>query len=376
MKILYVVTAAGFGGAPQHVLYLMEHMVRERHIVALACAPEPRLIQEAQRLGATVYPNLLFVREPSPVKDFLALKPMLRAIRAFGPDLIHAHSTKAGFAARLCAALLGIKQVVFTSHGWAFHESEGRWKRLIYTFAERYAACVTKKIICVSDYNRNLALRHRVGRPDQLVVIHNGVNSALFTRKDGVHIRTEFNLRQSFVITMVSRLAPPKDLQTLLKAVAQLPDDCKLLLVGDGELRQEVQSSIHAMGLTHRVILAGNRSDVADILAGSDVFALASRAEGFGLTIVEAMMSGLPVVASSVGAVPELIDNGETGFLVPQGDWKKFAEALTRLRNDEKLRARMGLEGRRRAVERFGLDTMLEATTALYDEVLHGSRPA
>jgi glycosyltransferase involved in cell wall biosynthesis len=368
MRILYVVTAAGFGGAPSHVLQLMEHMVKRGHAVGLCSAPEPRLTQTAGRLGVPVFPNPHFVRPVSLRHDVVALAPVVRALRSFVPDLVHAHSTKAGFATRLCAAILGFKAVVFTSHGWAFNEAETEWKRRAYEFAERYAAKVTTKIICVSEYHRSLALRCNVGRPDQLVVIPNGIDPGLFPGAKGDEIRKEFSLNGHAVIVVVSRLAPPKDFTTLLKAATLLPDKCKLLIVGDGELRQKTEGLIKDLGLGSKVTLTGNRTDIPDFLSASDVFALSSLSEGLPITIIEAMMSALPVVATNVGGVPELVDEG-AGILVPPGAPEMLAKAITSLVADPDMRKAMGQSGRQRALEHFTLDRMLTATEMLYEDL-------
>ena len=143
MKILYVVTGAEFGGASLHVLQLMKHMVSEGHEVGLVAAPEPRLMEGAKALGVKVFPNPHFVRPIRPWKDFRALWPVFRAIRRFDPDIVHAHSTKAGYAARFACAILR-KPVIFTAHGWAFTEGRSMWKRRLLALAERLAI----KIIC------------------------------------------------------------------------------------------------------------------------------------------------------------------------------------------------------------------------------------
>jgi glycosyltransferase involved in cell wall biosynthesis len=299
----------------------------------------------------------------------MALAPVVQALRSFAPDLVHAHSTKAGFAARLCAAILGFKAVVFTSHGWAFNESESEWVRRIYEHAERCAAHVTTKIICVSEYHRNLALRRKVGRPDQLAVIPNGVDPGLFPGRNGNTIRKEFGLDGYAVIAVVNRLAPPKDLTTLLKAAALLPDNCKVMIVGDGELRPKTEALIHNLGLERKVILTGNRTDIPDILSVSDVFVLSSLSEGLPITVIEAMMSALPVVATKVGGVPELIDE-RVGMLVSPEAPEMLARAIASLVSDPEIRKTMGQAARQKAVQHFSVDRMLATTETLYYDIM------
>lgn len=368
MRVLYAVTAAGFGGAPLHVLQVMEHMVKQGHEVGLVSSPEPSLTRKARRLGAQIFHNPHFVRPLHPWKDFRAIWPVFKAVRDFNPDLVHAHSTKAGLAARLACVLLR-KPVIFTAHGWAFTEGRNILKRRLLAMAERLAARATAKIICVSEHDYALALQWKVGKPEQLVVIHNGIDPKLFMEADGASFREELKLKGKPVLTFVGRLAPPKDLFTLLEAVKNLQDGV-LLIVGDGELRPQVERHIREQGLEERVRLLGERRDVPAILAASDIFALSSRWEGLPYTIIEAMMAGLPVVATRVGGVPELVEDRITGFLVPTRDPKALAAAIQRLLDDPELRKRMGQAGREKVLKEFTLDRMLAETQKVYEEVL------
>jgi glycosyltransferase involved in cell wall biosynthesis len=373
MKILYVVTGAGYGGAPVHVLRLIRADIESGHIVGLVTAPQSRIISEAEELGARVFPNSYFVRRVKAVSDIRALWVVLKSVREFDPDLVSAHSTKAGFAARLACAVLR-RRVVFTAHGWAFGEERGRLRTRILVLMESLAARVTAKIICVSDHDRHLALRYGVAQPGKLIVIHNGVDPKPFLDANPVGVRTEFNLGQNRVMTTVGRLAPPKDPLTLLTACRSVKGDFVLLVVGDGELRSTVECSVSKGGSGHSVVLAGERVDVPEILAASDVFVLSSRKEGLPYTIIEAMVAGLPVVATCVGGVPELVEDGVTGFLVPPGDPAALAEALQKVLDDSELRHGMGHAGREKALREFSLDDMLRKTRRVYEEVLQKRR--
>lgn len=370
MKILFVVTAAEFGGAPQHVLYLIRHFRQNGCQIGIVAAPEPRLMREASALGAHVFPNRYFVRPIQLHNDIRALGPVFRAIRQFQPDLVSAHSTKAGYAARLLCALLGVKPVLFTAHGWAFTAGRGERARKRLALAERLAARVTSKIICVSEHDRELALRFQVGKPKQLVTVHNGIDAAPFLAAHGDRIRSELGLGRAPVITFVGRLAPPKDPLAFLQACQMLPGNFRVLVVGEGELRNSVREYVKRNGLASKLVLLGEREDVPEILAASDIFVLPSDWEGLPLTIIEAMMAGLPIAATRVGGVPELVEDGVTGYLVPPQNSHALGEAIGKLLADPALRQHMGKAGRKHAVERFSLNQMLTRTEAVYEGAL------
>ena len=169
----------------------------------------------------------------------------------------------------------------------------------------------------------------------------------------------------------VGRLQAPKDALTLLRGLAKLPRGTyEAVIVGDGPDRPELASEARRLGLESVVQLAGERNDVPELLAASDIFVLSSRSEGLPLSILEAMAAGLPVVATTVGGVPELVLEGETGLLVPPGDPQALAGAIERLLDDSTLRGRLGAAGRIRVEERFDLVSTRQAHLDLYSTLL------
>jgi len=368
--ILYVVTAGEFGGSVVHVLQLAEYMAKKGHQVAILAAPEPRLMENAERLGVQFFSNPYFVRPVSFRKDLPALFNVVRVVHKLNPDLVSAHSTKAGYAARL-ACFLFRKPVIFTAHGWAFTEGKNPLVRYLLALAERLAAKVTRKIICVSEHDKNLALRFRVAPEQKLIVIHNGMEPTLYINADGSKVRSELGLKEDeILITMVARFVPQKDHNTLLQALSLLPGgEFKAALVGGGERETFFRKKAGELGLRDKVIFLGERRDVPQILAASDIFVLSSNWEGLPRSIIEAMMAGLPVVATRVGGVPELVEDGVTGFLVPPRDPDALAAALQKLLNDPELRRRMGEAGREKALKEFTLDRMLRETERVYNGI-------
>ncbi|MBI3997411.1 MAG: glycosyltransferase family 4 protein [Armatimonadetes bacterium] len=367
-RVLLLVTTSEWGGA-QHAVWLLASHLRDRYDVGVACAPGGELVARAGALGVRVVEIPEFQHGILPWREAAALRRLERLLRTQRFDLVHVHSTRAGFWGRLAARRAAVPVVLFTAHGWAFAEGRPVPMRALLAAAERMAARWTTRIICVSEYDRHVAHRFRVGRPDQLVVIRNGSAPGDAPPRTGHEVRRELGLPDGPILAFIGRLARQKDPLTALQALRVLPEGA-LLIVGDGPWRARVEAFVRRHALERRVVVAGLRTDVRRLLAASDIFVLPSRWEGLPFAVIEAMMAGLPVVAARVGGLPELIEDGVTGLLVPPGDPPALAAALRRLIVDPALRRQMGSAGREKALREFTLERMLRETAALYDALL------
>jgi glycosyltransferase involved in cell wall biosynthesis len=360
-RVMLVITLAEVGGAQAYVASLLPALA-ERYDVLLAAHGEGRLREAAAKAGVRFVP-LRHVRRPvRPWRDLAGLVELGRLFRRERPQIVHASSSKAGVLARLAAGATGVPIRIFTVHGWAFTAYTGL-SSLLYRFADRLMVPLTTVTICVSENERAAGLEAGTCRADRTVVIRNGVDVAAASRSR--HDRAVPRL------IAVGRLKAPKDFVTLVRALATLPEGSfEAVIVGDGPDRELVEHEIAGLGLSGAVRLVGERSDVTQLLAGSDVFVLSSRSEGLPVAVLEAMAAELPIVASSVGGLGELVIDGETGILVPAGDVKAFGAALGRLVADPELRRALGAAGRARAEAVFDVGTVQRAHIELYDRQL------
>jgi glycosyltransferase involved in cell wall biosynthesis len=279
------------------------------------------------------------------------------------PDLIAAHSSKAGWLARLVGRSLGVP-VIFTAHGWVFTECGSDLRSEAYAFVEGLVAPLAARIVTVSEYDRRLAVQYGVAAPDKLVTVHNGI------RDVAPQLRAQPGAAPPRLV-MVARFSPQKDHATLIKVLSGLPElSWQIDFIGDGPLIPDMDRLVRDGGIQSRVRFLGLRKDVAECLAGAQLLLLTSNCEGLPLSILEAMRAGLPVIASDVGGVPELVRDGETGFLVARGDGPMLRDRLVRMIGDANLRERMGAAGRQRYEREFGFEQMFEATVAVYAQVL------
>ncbi len=354
-----LVTLAETGGAQAYVGALVSTLVGAFDVTVAAHGAGP--VADRARSAGAQWVELRHVRRPVSPRDLLGLLELVRLMRRARPHIVHASSSKAGVLGRVAAWLAGVPIRVFTVHGWAFTASQGFEARL-YRLAERAVRLLTTTTICVSESERAAGIEARTCDAARSVVIRTGIDGTSRPRArpaDGVP-----------VIVSVGRLQAPKDITTLLRALALVRGTYNALVVGDGPELRTVKEERRRLGLGEVVRLAGERDDVPAILASSHVFVLSSRSEALPVSILEAMAAGLPVVASQVGGVPELVVDGQTGLLVPAGDPPALAAALQRLVDDPVLRGRLGAAGRARVEEQFRLDSFLEAHLDLYRRAL------
>lgn len=301
---------------------------------------------------------------PSPT-DAVAIPPLVRLVG--DATVVHAHSSKAGFLTRLAAASAGRRRrTVFSPHAWSFWSADGPRAQL-YLALERLAAHWCRTIVAVSAAERDAGVRAGVGRAADYRVVLNGVDVDRFSAPPSpVRGRVLF----------LGRLAPQKRPDVALRAFARLRElvpDATLDFVGDGSLRPELDRLAASLGVGDAVRFLGTRGDVPALLAGASCFVLTSDYEGCPLTVLEAMAAGVPVVATAVGGVPELVSE-RTGVLVPAADIEATAHALAGVLGDEPSARRLGDAAREEARSRFSVDRMVAETLALYDEIARETR--
>jgi glycosyltransferase involved in cell wall biosynthesis len=360
-RFLILITLAETGGAQTYVASLLPALAARFEVVVAAHGEGP--LVDAARDAGVRFVSLRHVRRPlHPARDLMGLFELVALIRRERPDIVHVNSSKAGALGRIAAALARVPVTVYTVHGWAFKAYTGGASTL-YRSADRLLARATTVTICVTETERAAGLAARTCGAERTVVIQNAVDvdAAPRARNDGDPPR----------IVTVGRLAWPKDPHTLVRALARVRvRPYSALIVGDGPEQAGVEAEVRRLGLESAVQLCGPRHDVPDLLARSDVFVLASRSEGGPISILEAMAAGLPVVASDVGGVGELVAEGTTGILVPPADPDALAAALDRLLADPELRRRLGAAGLERARERFDLNALRSAHLELYARAL------
>jgi len=366
--VCHVIHALGVGGAEVLVDQMVRRLANQFHCI-VAVLDDPGEIGGQLRTDGFKVVHL----DRQDGIDRGCARRLNDLVRQEDVELLHAHQYTPFFQAMFSRGFFGQTPVLLTEHGRHFPDLPSRKRSIVNRLLLRKQ---DRMVGCGGAVQR--ALVKNEGLPRKRVeLVYNGVDlNTLATapphaRRD---IRQEFGFSEDdFVVVQVARLHELKDHQTALRTINDARQDCpnvRLLIAGDGEERDAIEASIAQLGLQDHVVLAGTRSDIASLLAASDAFLLTSISEGIPLTVIEAMAARLPVIATSVGGLPEMIEEGISGYLCESGDNRSLADRLITLARHPEQRTEMGTAGELTARQRFSLDHMLQKYTEIYQEMI------
>jgi len=348
------------------LLPLMRAAQARGHDVLGVCADGP-LLDDVRAAGLRVTP-LPMARSLSPAAQWRALWAMVALFRAERPDLVHAHMPISGFLARLAARIAGVPRVAYTCHGFLFNQPGPWWRRALGFVMEWIGGRLTDITLTVSTEEAADARRLWIAR--RAVPVGNGRDPARFRPNAAARTRVRQALGVpdgQVVIVIVSRLVRHKGYAELLAAMRDVPG-AELWVVGErlpSDHGADLEPVFDASGLGPRLRRLGYRADVADVLAAADIFTLPSHFEGLPMSVIEAMLTGLPVVATNIRGPREQVVHQQTGLLVPPATVAPLAAALAQLTCDTALRARLGAAGRERAIRLYDEAAVLARTLDL-----------
>lgn len=369
MKILFILIGKEYGGVSSGVSTLISKLSK-KYEIGVVSAKEDRFILDAMKYRCKVFINSWCDHGIKPIKDIFGMIRIGEAIIKFNPEIISLHGAKAGILGRLINYFIRKRNIIYNTHNWYFDENKNKLLNMVAIFIEKILLKRTRKVICVSRYEIDLAKKYKLYEPQKFHLVYNGVSNIEYGLKRKIDEKNEIK-RKGNIIISVMRLKAPKDPFTLLKAAKLLVDvEFKLKIVGDGELKDRLINYLIKNKLEDKVELLGYRTDIPDLLSNSDVFVLSSWSEGLPRSIIEAMLSELPVVSSAVGGIPEIVLDGETGFLFPAGDAMTLARKIKILLFDKDLRDRLGKKGRERAIDIFNLDKYVSSYESIFNEVV------
>ncbi|MFH1618394.1 MAG: glycosyltransferase [bacterium] len=317
----------------------------------------------------------------TPVKSLLdpaAVFRLAKAFRRIQPDIIQTHGVRIGFYARIAAKLAGVPHVISTVHVSLENYRISPLRKKLYMTAERLTSGLASRVICVTDYLKKDYARYAGFPEERISVIYNGVDTGRFcpSAERRAAFRKDLGLDKDFLVGCAGRLAEEKRYEDVLDAIAVLSKqgrkNIRLVFAGDGPLDSYLRQKADASGMAGMVRFLGRRTDMPEVLSGLDALVLSSDSEGMPYVLLEAMSCGCPVVATSVGDIPLITENGRCAMLVPARAPDKIAGALARLMDDSKAAGVMTAAAREKVVKDFSIKRTVETTERLYRELISG----
>lgn len=364
IRVLHVAEAAG--GVERYLEALFKYTDHDQVENILICSQNYDYEKMKQLTDRVIV--IKMAHQIDSKADFKSIKAIRHYIRQIKPDIVYAHSSKAGALARI--ADLGINnKVIYNPHGWAFNMQQSAKKKEMYKWVERILAYFCDKIVCISDAERESALREKICNPDKLQVIYNGIDLEEINSTVPIK-RIELGIpNDAFVVGMVGRLSKQKAPDTFVKAAKLIKEaipNAYFLMVGDGELRNQIEDMIQQYGLDSSFLITGWVDNPITYMKIMDVGMLLSRWEGFGLVLPEYMACDVPIVATNVDAIPNIIKNEKNGLLVKKDNYKLSAEAVIKIFKNKKLRQKLIYEEKSIVQKRFSIDRVSQQTYKLY----------
>jgi glycosyltransferase involved in cell wall biosynthesis len=377
-RVAHVITRLCTGGAQENTLHTVGLANRNRFEVDLISGPttgaEGSIENKVREAGIAIIREPALVRNAAPVRDVLALRRLTRLFRERRYDIVHTHTSKAGFIGRLAAARAGVPIIVHTPHGNIFDGYFGKPATWTFTLMERYAARRSDRLVALTTRGIDEQLAQRVGTPQQWLAIFSGIDLSPYDAAMARRAETRRELGISpdmLLVGGVGRLEPVKGFPYFVEAARQIAEslpEARFVLVGDGSVRAALAEQ--AAGLGDRFQFLGLRDDVPDLMAAMDIFVLPSLNEGMGRVLLESSAASTPAVATAVGGVPGIVADGVTGCLTPPRDAAAIAQAVIRLAGDPDGRAALGEAARAFVVPEYGLEKMVAAIEALYERLI------
>ena len=384
IKVLRIIARLNIGGPSRHVAILNEGLDKDKYESILVYGSLEPGEGDMSYLAKNVRGRVVYVPEITrrirPLSDLKAFMKIFALITKERPQIVHTHTAKAGAIGRLAAILAFVPIKVHTFHGNIFYGYFSRWATALFLWIERFLAFFTDRIICISNQQKDELLKtYRIGTEKKYEIINLGFDLEKFmnAKESDGSLRSVLNLKSDDILVgIVGRLVSVKNHMMFLKAAERIKktmdldlfSKVKFIIIGDGPERPMLENYVKSVGLERGVIFAGWAKEMEKIYADLDIVALTSKNEGTPLSLIEALASSKPVIATNVGGVKDVV--GDAAILVETNEEEKFAASLSDLIKSNQKRKEMGLKGRERVVQRFSKENLIKSTEKLYEELL------
>ena len=369
IRIMHIAQCAG--GVDRYLQMLMKYLDKEKFENILVCSFNYR---PEDFENYVEYFEQIDIQHSIGLHDFKSAVTVRKLIRKYSPDIVYAHSSKAGAVARM--ADFGIKNIcIYNPHGWAFNMRCSKIKQMIYVVMEKIMALFCNKIICISEAEKKSALDKRICKKNKLQVIFNGIDVDSYKNQThGALKRVDLGIPEdAFVVGMVGRLSPQKAPDVFIKTARKLKNDIKnsyFIIVGNGKLEEEIRNYTKEHGFADSLLITGWVDNATDYVKLFDVAMLLSRWEGFGLALPEYMIAKKPIVATRVDAIPSIIKDHENGLLVEVDDVDGAYKSVMKLYGDSMFRNKLVSQSIKDVHDKFDVKRVSKQHVELFELML------
>lgn len=365
-KVLFLITKSNWGGAQRYVYDLATNLDQKRYRPVVALGGTGELSEKLRAAHIKTITLAHMNNTLSPTKLFRTIRELRTIIEQEQPDIVHCNSSIAGLAGVIATRLTITPACIFTAHGWAFNEDRPTWQRVLFSVSHWLTVLLSHQTIAVSHTLKQQLRGPAVQR--KMRVIHNGRTPIAWQSRQTA--RETLSLPASALVSgTIGELHPVKQHETMIHAVKKLQEKNYSLthvIIGAGTAEAALRKLASELGIETQIIFTGAIHEAARLLPAFDMYVQPSKSEALAYAVIEAAQAGLPIIASRVGGIPEILEHEKSGLLLSPGNQSGFVNALERLMGDETLRRTLGSAAKESGM-RFTLASMLEHTTALYD---------
>ena len=376
IKIGYLVTKGVWGGAQKYVYTLAVSLPKDKYDVFVICGEGNILKEKLKEKNIQTYSILDLKRDISAMADMGSFLTILKIIWRERPDVLHLNSPKAAGIGAVVGRILFVPKIIQTVHGWTFNEERGIFGKILISFFSWITVILCHKTIVLASGEKKQALRMPFVDNKKIVLIKNGIEPIKYVEtpivREALMSRIgKTSLENVLWLGTVAELHKNKGLEYAMRAVAEIKTPFVYFILGEGEERKNLENLIRQNNLTDKVFLVGFIENSSLYLKAFDIFLLTSTKEGLPYTILEAGLAGLPVIASSVGGIPDIIDDGQNGILTRPGRPSEITRALEYFISKPKERKKIGEKLRKKIEKEFSLEQMIKKTIKMYSTPIH-----
>lgn len=371
-KVCLMVTKGVWGGAQKYVYSVAVNLPKNLYDVFVITGTGEILKNKLEKENIRVYEISNLKRDISIFSEIKSFISIFRILKKESPDILHLNSPKAGGLGSVVGRMLRIKNIILTAHGWTFNEERGLFNKLIIIFLSWFTALLCHKTIVIADKEMMQAKRMPFVK-NKIVLIRNGVENIYFKEKTEAQKELFEHINKTPInnvlwLGTISELHKNKGLEYAIQAVSKIETPFVFFIIGVGEERKNLEKIIEKYNLENRVFLVGFLENAKDYLRAFDIFTLTSIKEGLPYTILEAGLAGLPVIASNIGGIPDIIDSGLNGILVEKTNVEQITKTIEFMIRNPDQRRSFGLKLQEKVEKEFSLKKMLGKTIEVYNK--------